>query len=296
MNYESVKKALPYGRRRGSVLVDGTPKGIPQWGHLALVLPYLEMAESYDLIDFEAFGVGTDDNPVKLHKFPFFLCPSDSEDRMNNGTCDAGGAWLGAGRTSYCGNGGSLPGNSTDKNLPDGTFTSEENSDGLFVTNRAIAFKRVTDGTAQTAMYAEVLLGDGDRQLIEEPGDWFRIPNMPPTTDNVYNSCSNSAVVATGSNQFPCRGRNWTHGDYTTSRYTHIMPPNSRSCSRSAGAFNAISINEDGNATTASSRHGGGVNIVFADASGHFVSDDIDLLVWRALGSRNADDVVGESF
>jgi prepilin-type processing-associated H-X9-DG protein len=296
LNYESAKKTFPMGRRRGTVKINDQTKTIRQWGHLPLVLPYLEMTESYDLIDFQDYDTATDSNPVKLHKFPFFLCPSDSEDRMNNGTCDAGGAWLGAGRTSYCGNGGSLPGNSTDTNLPDGTFTSEENNNGIFITNRAIAPKRITDGLAQTALYAEVLLGDGDRQSIEDPGDWFRIPNMPPTTENVYTSCSNAAVVALGSNQFPCRGRNWTHGDYTTSRYTHIMPPNGRSCSRSNAAFNAISINEDGNATTASSRHGGGANMVCADGSGHFVSEEIDLLLWRALGSRNADDVVDEGF
>jgi prepilin-type processing-associated H-X9-DG protein len=248
------------------------------------------------LIDLKDYDVPTHDNEVRKHKLGFLICPSDSEDRMNNGTCSAGGQWLDAGRTSYCGNGGSLPGNSTDISLPDGTFTAEENNNGIFVTNRAISLKHVTDGSAYTALYAEALLGDGDDNRIEDPGDWYRIPNMPPTTDNVYNSCSNSAVVSTAGNQFPCRGRNWVHGDYTTSRYTHIMPPNGRSCSRSSGSFNAISVNEDGTATTASSRHPGGANMACADGSTHFVSETIDLLVWRALGSRNGDDVVGENF
>jgi hypothetical protein len=33
-----------------------------------------------------------------------------------------------------------------------------------------------------------------------------------------------------------------------------------------------------------------------ADGSVHFVSESIDLLVWRAVGSRNGEDVVGETF
>jgi hypothetical protein len=86
------------------------------------------------------------------------------------------------------------------------------------------------------------------------------------------------------------------HGDYATTRYTHIMPPNSRSCSQSAGSFNAISVNEDGNATTASSNHPGGANIVCVDGAAHFVRNEIDYLVWWAIGSRNGDDIVGEQF
>jgi prepilin-type processing-associated H-X9-DG protein len=296
LNYESAKNAFPIGRRRGTVIEDSQKKTIAQWGHLALVLPYVEEAQAYDFIDFDDYDVGTHDNEVRKLKLSFLLCPSDSDDRMNNGTCSGGGQWLDAGRTSYCGNGGSLPGNSTDIPLPDGTFTSEENNNGVFITNRAISLKHVTDGSSQTALYAEALLGDGDDIRVEDPGDWFKIPNLPPTTDNVYTYCSNPAIIATGANQFPCRGRNWVHGDYTTSRYTHIMPPNGRNCSRSNGPFNAISINEDGTATTASSRHPGGANMTCADGSVHFVSESIDLLVWRAVGSRNGEDVVGEAF
>jgi prepilin-type processing-associated H-X9-DG protein len=71
------------------------------------------------------------------------------------------------------------------------------------------------------------------------------------------------------------------------------MPPNTHSCSQSStGSVDAIPVNEDGGATTASSRHNGGVNLVFADGSTHFVSDSIDLVVWRALGSRDGEEVV----
>jgi prepilin-type N-terminal cleavage/methylation domain-containing protein/prepilin-type processing-associated H-X9-DG protein len=295
LNYESTKKAFPYGRRRGRVrLEDGSLEYLTQWGHLAHILPYIEEAQSYDLIDFDDPTISTHDNDVKFHKFSFFICPSDTEDRMNNATCSAG-IWLDAGRTSYCGNGGSLPGDSKDIPGPNGTSMAEENNNGMFVTNRAISLKQVTDGSSHTALYAEALLGDGDKYQIEVPGDWIRLTATGRDTQQMYEDCRDRPA-STGGNQFPCRGRNWVHGDYTTSRYTHIMPPNQKSCSQTMGSFNAISINEAGNATTASSRHSGGANVVMADASTHFVSDDIDHEVWWALGSRNGEDIVGEDF
>ena len=63
-----------------------------------------------------------------------------------------------------------------------------------------------------------------------------------------------------------------------------------------AAAINAIPINEDGGATTASSKHNGGVNVVFCDGSTQFIRDDIDHLVWRAMGSRNGAEIVEYDF
>ena len=37
----------------------------------------------------------------------------------------------------------------------------------------------------------------------------------------------------------------------------------------------------------ARSDHRGGVNAIMADASGKFFADDVDLAVWRALGTRS---------
>lgn len=42
----------------------------------------------------------------------------------------------------------------------------------------------------------------------------------------------------------------------------------------------------------ARSRHSGGVNVTFCDGSGGFFSNDVDAIVWRALGTMNGGEVV----
>jgi prepilin-type processing-associated H-X9-DG protein len=44
----------------------------------------------------------------------------------------------------------------------------------------------------------------------------------------------------------------------------------------------------------ANSRHVGGVQILLCDGSARFVSENIDLGIWRAIGTRAGDEVIGE--
>jgi prepilin-type processing-associated H-X9-DG protein len=46
--------------------------------------------------------------------------------------------------------------------------------------------------------------------------------------------------------------------------------------------------------TTAKSRHVGGVHVLLCDGSVRFVGDSVNLATWRALGSRNGRDILGE--
>jgi prepilin-type processing-associated H-X9-DG protein len=43
------------------------------------------------------------------------------------------------------------------------------------------------------------------------------------------------------------------------------------------------------------SAHTGGVNAVFADASAHFITFDVDYLVFNAFGTRNGEDLANVS-
>ncbi len=52
-----------------------------------------------------------------------------------------------------------------------------------------------------------------------------------------------------------------------------------------------VRMNYKGAATTASSRHTGGLNLATADGSVKFLSDSTDINVWWAIGSRDGAEV-----
>jgi prepilin-type N-terminal cleavage/methylation domain-containing protein/prepilin-type processing-associated H-X9-DG protein len=285
LNYETAKKEFPIGRQKGVTLDNKT---IVHWGFLARLLPYIESASLGDLIDFDS-EIQVDLHPARVVKIDLFICPSDEEDRVNTIECGQ----LDYGRASYRGNGG---GDTGQMLVVTGHIDDVEQNNGIFVTNRAVRIKQVTDGTSHTAMLSEKVRGDGDRNLIEVESDWFKISGTDQTAEDVYDACNDLYLpnkVGT-SYQFHCGGRNWVRGDYAVTRYNHIMPPNTQSCAqnKSGSSMTAIQVNEDGGAHTASSRHNGGVNVAMVDGSVQFVSDDIDHLVWNAMGTRDGEEIV----
>jgi prepilin-type processing-associated H-X9-DG protein len=84
-------------------------------------------------------------------------------------------------------------------------------------------------------------------------------------------------------------------GNYIPSRYNHVMTPNDRSCGRKVGGGIDSSLNNNGGATTATSRHPGGVNVCFGDGSVRFVNDGLEVAIWRAMGSRNGGEPVAHA-
>ena len=281
LNYESGKKVLPLGRSVGK---DADDKSYIHWGFLSYTLPYIEEQAVYDKIDFKVTGKTVDDFPEVCKSQPQgFLCPSDYEDQMN-GDCGQEGY----GRTNSRGSGGSDTG---EMFATTGTISDREQNNGIFVANVQVKLKQVTDGTSKTAMFSEMMKGDGNRNIITSPSDWFVKAAASGIKGVNYAPQCADTLPATGTSQFHCAGRNWVRGDYATSRYNHVMPPNGKSCFRTAGGT-ATQVNEAGGAHTASSRHPGGVNYACADGSTRFATNDTDVLVWQAIGSRNGNETL----
>jgi prepilin-type processing-associated H-X9-DG protein len=159
---------------------------------------------------------------------------------------------------------------------------------GIFFTGSTkLRFDIIYDGTSSTAFFAERLLGDGNMGQVSRREDTFNGPNAAPdrpaNADEAYTWCS-SVDVNNPANQFPIfMGAPWGHGQHC---YQHIMPPNGLSC----GWLPSLRA-----AMTPSSRHTGGVNVLFGDGGIRFINDNINLGAWRAMGSRDGGEVVTDN-
>jgi prepilin-type processing-associated H-X9-DG protein len=74
-----------------------------------------------------------------------------------------------------------------------------------------------------------------------------------------------------------------------------VAPPNWKAID--CGASSSIPDTPSEHAIVAArSRHPGVVNVCYGDGHVGSANDDIDLLVWRALGSRNGGETIGQEY
>ena len=285
-NYHGAYEAFPQGRLDPAV-------GGFRWSMQASVLPYIEQGNLYNLIDYTNPD-SINDPKVTNAKIKICYCPSDTDNMTNS--ADSGNA-VGHGRTNYRASGG----NDTGWILSGSAINiaaSPEYNNGVFVTNRVVRMADITDGMSNTAFMSEARLGDGDQSKISLIGDYFEIPYgpadpTPPDRLQIYQAC-NALQPTASTPQWSYAGRYWYIGNYATSRYNHIMPPNGKSCACSGDGKLNVRMNYKGTATTASSRHPAGVNLGLADGSVRFVPNSIDINTWWALGSRDGGEVLGD--
>jgi prepilin-type N-terminal cleavage/methylation domain-containing protein/prepilin-type processing-associated H-X9-DG protein len=242
------------------------------WGALAHILPYIEQDNVYKMIDFSMpLGMAPNMNCCFVN-FALLRCPSDLENPMPSiGTA-----------TNYMGNNGNKPTFVMARGL-----NGSDPPNGIFYTeSKGIKLSTIYDGTSNTGMFSERVLGDGNMGLVSPFEDVFDGPNAAPgrpaTADEAYTWCQ-SVDINNLANQFPIfMGAPWGHGQHC---YQHISPPNARSC----GWLPSLRAT-----MAATSRHPGGVNLVLCDGSTRFVNQNINLTTWRALGSRNGGETVGD--
>lgn len=142
------------------------------------------------------------------------------------------------------------------------------------------------DGLSQTVLFSEKVIGDFDETRMSPFTDRFNwLNDLPESTEQVIELCSTSAPV--GWRHFSYGGSNWLLGGMNATYYNHLLTPNSKvpDCSGGAPAAGGAS-----GIYSARSYHANGVNIVMADGAGRFVSETINLRVWRAMGTRNGSD------
>jgi hypothetical protein len=100
--------------------------------------------------------------------------------------------------------------------------------------------------------------------------------------DSAYQTCTatNKSTATPLTSKW---GWSWVMGENCCTLYNHVSPPNTTAC---GGTGFPGSMTNMAMQVPPSSRHPGGAYVMMGDTSVHFITDDVGLLVWRALGTR----------
>lgn len=273
-NYESARKQLP--TTNPVIPNSGSPPKYSNISVLAQLLPYMEGQNLSNLINYNVPYNDPLNDKARLTEVESFLCPSDFDDLPK----DLGG------RNNYYANAGTVIVWSPPSKDPGGTNYGMPKPDGLFFRDSNVRFAAIIDGLSHTAAFSEKNKGDGSNGLVTEQSDTFKPGTYPSTADEALRDCDACDVSDVGKQGYSNVGAPWIYAYHSSTVYYHVAPPNRRSCMYPPGRI----------MTTANSRHGGGANLLMADASVHFVANEIELATWRAWGTRagRETDVTGQ--
>jgi prepilin-type N-terminal cleavage/methylation domain-containing protein/prepilin-type processing-associated H-X9-DG protein len=263
-NYHSINNAFPLGRT------------IPQGGSFspqARILQFIEQGVVFNTLNFSLAWSDVSNSTGIATTVNSFLCPTDFKGPVP--------AMLGA--TNYRANEGTSlamwygPSDTSNVN------TALPPPNGLFFALDLVTMASITDGTSSTAAFSEHILGDFNPSIATEQADTFEPGTYPAVPDDAVSQCRAIDHLNLSYQGYSNVGAPWAYGYHSTTSYWHSGPPNSRSC-----MFPPSRI-----MTTANSRHSGGVNLCLADGSVRFVKSSVNILSWRALGTRNGGEVLG---
>jgi prepilin-type N-terminal cleavage/methylation domain-containing protein len=249
-----------------------------QWSARARILPYLEEESLQNLINW---NVPYNTQPeVAIARIPVFLCPSEVNNTVRVTSTGV--------PRDYPANYGFNMGTWKIWDPRDGSV-----GDGAFHVNRQFTTAHFTDGTSHTLLAAEVKAYTPYlRNTSQDPG-----PAAPGNASFFASYSASSGDTNMGPDLMQNTGHTeWADGLCQQSGITTTFTPSTVVPYAFGGAtydIDYISQREGTHASrvaygaiTSRSYHAGVVNVAMMDGSIHPVTDDVDLRVWRAAGTR----------
>jgi prepilin-type N-terminal cleavage/methylation domain-containing protein len=226
-------------------------------------------------------GLHLDHDYIELVKtaLAFLRCPSDGENHMFSVLCGEHYHDMSGGNYVFC------TGSGTGTN-----YDVRFRTDGVFHCNAALGLESLINGTSNTMVLSETLVGASgtltgswrrvlsSRSMIQRycgeadeggPSDSDRSPGFAAIGENPD---MESAFDAEPEEWLGNRANSWLFGRAVDTSYNAYLLPNARYPDVQSGGIGMLS---------ARSNHPGGVSVTFGDGSVRFVSETIDINVWR---------------
>jgi prepilin-type N-terminal cleavage/methylation domain-containing protein/prepilin-type processing-associated H-X9-DG protein len=269
LNYESAKKAFPPFAELPRTTT------FQPFSAQARLLAYIEQEAIARQIDLDIAVPFTANPALAKTRIATYMCPSEENDRERQTPTIAYYP------LNYC--------------LNEGTWfiydpASDTAGDGAFAPNRSYRAGEINDGLSNTLATSEC--------KAYQPNMW---DTSNPAAMGVAPPASVADVAPYFGGTFDFNGHTeWVEGDVHETGFTTTFTPNTNvAYSDGAGTYSVdVTSMRDGESTTvptyaavtARSFHPGAVNAGMLDGSVRTVSDTVDLVVWRAAGSRAGDE------
>jgi prepilin-type N-terminal cleavage/methylation domain-containing protein/prepilin-type processing-associated H-X9-DG protein len=325
MNYESTNSCFPMQAQNQST---GGNLGTASW--IAGTLQFTEQTALFNAINFSVDMLSSNtaggwmNSTAALTNMAFLLCPSENRNQGQYPFLALPGVYYAM--SNYVGNYGGpgpismlsgtiIPANNNvfgTAPLPGGTTAGPNTYGAAGVTWAPVRIASITDGTSNTGLISERLLG------IPSPypspvaavgvNNWNRCvihSKTSATTSGLntgaagalamYQTCS--SAPGTQAVRFCGSAEQWIGAVpswLVWQSYNHFGTPNQFGCSNDGdtGGLSASYYVTPLGSAPPGSNHPGGVNVAFADGSVHFIKNSISPQTWWGLGSRALGEVV----
>jgi type II secretory pathway pseudopilin PulG len=265
-NYVMSYEKLPPGIVRNVQAADPAQTNNTTW--IARILGYLELETIHKRIDWEMqpgnMGVNGDIARIELS---VFRCPSDRDDKAESDY----------GPTNYV----ACIGHTDKAWHPSETVKGNR---GAFAVNSALRYADMLDGSTNTMLVSECLIGSPIRYYASDVEE--------------YGKCIDKADNDPVPFPIPARGMSWLFGQHNQVwTYSTLDNPNDKIQAVYECELD-FTFGPDGSRTgpvgrfSARSRHPGGVQRLNGDGSVAFTSDSIDSALWKALGTPAGEEIL----
>jgi prepilin-type N-terminal cleavage/methylation domain-containing protein len=289
-NYESANKQLP-------TLVSLRNSNAGNFSVQANLMPYYEQTNLFAQLDF---GLRLQNGCCPGTLQPQFVQPAKTIVPMLSCPSDAGPQIFEVVTLSGSGPIEQYAGNNYHMNLGSGVGTNYDTrlmTDGILWTNSKVRFGSITDGLSNTAAFSESLRGreqtnvpepinskEKRRTMVNVACVWTST-TIPPAVAGLANGFQAPVDPATYESQLLAmrrgfngqRGGGWINGREYYNAYNHYLPPNSDLLDMNTCGYGIFG---------ARSNHTGGVMVARCDGSVSFVSNSVNLAIWRAFSTR----------